>query len=151
MMQTPRINGHSASSSSVELVSIPLDGVLRAAPLVEELLRPALDRDTTLSWQHVLGTALRGDYQWWVVWEQDGEQALAAVVTEIVEEPAACVARVLMVGGRDLERWKQLIGKLEGWARAEGAGAMEIHGRRGWRRVLDGYAEQRVVLRKDLA
>lgn len=151
MTQTPRTNGRSASSSSVELVPIPLDGVLSAAPLVEGLLRPALDIDPTLTWQHVLGTALRGEYQWWVAWEPSGEQALAAIVTEIVDEPAARVARVLMAAGSDLQRWRHLVGKLEEWSRAQGAGFMEIHGRRGWRRVLDGYAEQRVVLRKDLA
>lgn len=144
-----RVNGSSASSSSVDLVQIPPDGILRSAPLAERLLAPALARDPTLTWEHLLGTTLRGEFQWWFVLERG--EPLAVLVTEIVDEPGCAVARVLAAGGSRLERWRHVIGKLEGWASQNGARYIEVHGRRGWQRVLSGYEPVKTVLRKELA
>jgi len=46
--------------------------------------------------------------------------------------------------------WRDLIGKLEDYGRAEGCARMRIIGRKGWARVLKKYSQPCIILERQL-
>ncbi|MEC9266706.1 MAG: hypothetical protein VX464_11655 [Pseudomonadota bacterium] len=54
------------------------------------------------------------------------------------------------LGGGDLDELRGIEARIEKFARANGFLRLEIIGRRGWSRVLPGYEEAAVILRKEL-
>ena len=73
----------------------------------------------------------------------------SAVVTEILHYPALRSCRVWLAGG-DLDELLHFLPALDNYARSEGCTRIELDGRKGWHRVLEGYEFQRVTLTKDL-
>jgi hypothetical protein len=79
-----------------------------------------------------------------------GTGILAACVTEIVDYPNGRRCGLVFCGGSGRERWVHWLGAIEVWARTRGCTGMEIHGRRGWARVLPGYAVAHTIIEKEL-
>lgn len=75
----------------------------------------------------------------------------ACIVTTIHEYPQGKVW-VLWLAGGDLESVLKLGDEMYGAAEAAGCRVVEIHGRRGWERVLRsrGFKAEKVLLSKDL-
>jgi len=73
----------------------------------------------------------------------------AAFVTQFSQFPSKKVLTVMFLGGRSMEEWLHLIAELEQWAKDEGCDSIEVHGRRGWEKVL-GWAVVSTVIRKNL-
>lgn len=73
------------------------------------------------------------------------------MVTELCDYPRKRTCIVRMLGGKSLpQEWRGYLSLVEEWAREQGCSAMEVFGRKGWARKLDGYDLQQVVLRKEL-
>ena len=71
------------------------------------------------------------------------------MVTEIIPFPRNRVLRVWLAGG-ELDELQRYQPALENYARSEGCSRIEIDGRKGWERALDGYKAERVILTKDI-
>jgi hypothetical protein len=151
LQQTPIDASESSSSDELALVRIPPEKVAGVWPLVAPLLeKPIRMLDGALTEKTVYERGISGHFQIWAVLERDGT-LLASMVTQVLLHEACaptCVA--MLLGGRQMDRWLYLIGELEAWATQEGCGAIELGGRKGWSRVLPGYRQVSIVLRKDL-
>ena len=66
-------------------------------------------------------------------------EIIAAAVTQVREYPDRRTCWVLVVGGA-WANWRSALSAVEAGARRSGCSAVEFVGRRGWRRVLPGYA-----------
>ena len=104
------------------------------------LLEPALDGTYTIDDVKREIDANRAEL-WWL--------GSAAVVTQIMQYPAKRCLRVWLAGG-DLDTIKRAAPALDDIARELGCSRIEIEGRKGWERALDGYDTQRLVLSKDV-
>lgn len=73
----------------------------------------------------------------------------SAFVTSIRQEPKRRVCVVWLAGG-DLEELQFWEPRLCEWARENGCSVVEIIGRTGWKRALEGYDMTAVVLTKEI-
>ena len=148
---TPTESSPCFSSADVSLSKIPQDEVFRVAGLVAPYLESAIRSGSSrMTVGEVLEHAAAGTYQLWLVATADGD-CIAAAITVLagsLTEEKSCL--VLLLGGRDLPRWKHVVSEMETWARLEGCTCMEFHGRRGWERIFPEYRAAYVVLRKEL-
>jgi hypothetical protein len=133
---------------SAELVCVPPDTVHKVWPLVRNLIYEAMRRGGLSSFGPVEETVLSGRGLLWLAW--DGQIIHAAAVTTLSATEWRKVCEIVACGGKDMRRWIELIEGIEKFARAEGATATRIIGRKGWARVLRGYRAKRVVLEKEL-
>lgn len=87
--------------------------------------------------------------QLWMA-ERDG-QVVLVVVTEVkaVDAGSICTIRIGS-GTAGHELLRAMCDEIEAWARGIGCVGMEICGRKGWSRVLDGFRQTGVILEKDL-
>lgn len=152
MMQAQTLETSPCSSSDeLALARVPSEHVALVAPLVTPLLARALRRTQgRTSVESVLEGALENRYQLWVIASTVGD-LLAALVTEVVEYGDGSKTCVIgLLGGVAMGRWMHLMSELEQWAREAGCTRLEVHGRRGWARMLKDYQQPFVVLRKEL-
>lgn len=73
----------------------------------------------------------------------------SAVVTQIHEHPCGRVLRIWLAGG-DLAEIIGYLPAADVYAREQNCIAVEVEGRPGWERFLEGYEKRRVILVKDL-
>ena len=150
MQQAAQVES-SESSSRVELVAIPDLMVESVWLLAEPFLAKATARTSKVSTSDFLDLLIGGHMQLWLIWTHDRE-LLAALVTEIVTfRNGWKVAKVVCLGGRQLDRWRHLMPKLESWARDESCDALEIIGRPGWGKIFQDYREIERTFAKELA
>jgi len=88
---------------------------------------------------------------------QDGPTVTCVVITRIQMQPRGKVCQIYgMAGGGtdgipfDREHVNAVVREIEAWAKSIGCKRMNIVGRKGWKRLLDSYAEVCVELEKDL-
>lgn len=87
--------------------------------------------------------------QLWMV-EREGEVVLV-VVTEVRDADAGPVCCIKIASGTaGHEALREICDEIERWAGSIGCAALEIYGRKGWARVLDGFKQIGVILEKDL-
>lgn len=103
-------------------------------------LEPAIDEAWTLD--AVEAEILVGRAVFWPM-------ERSAVVTQIHSYPKGRVLRIWLAGG-DLDELLHYLPAADGYAREQGCIAVELEGRVGWERVLEGYRKRRVVLSKEL-
>lgn len=93
-----------------------------------------------------------GRRQLWLI--LDGPRFVSFVLTELklVEPTGHRICMITDLAGEDGEASVPLIGKIEAWAREQGADEMAIMGRLGWKRSLakQGYRADVMVYRKML-
>lgn len=139
---------------SVILDRVPLDLVERFWPHIETHIASACRAVTTsLTPDEVKANALADKRGIWVVIDTEATAFpfLAAASVYMRGTNRGPVMVIETVGGRDGKRWlRPCLAELEQHAKAAGAVAVEIEGRRGWRRALPGYREVRVVMSKEL-
>lgn len=98
----------------------------------------------------ILHDLTAGRNQLWVVLDEAGE-VCAALVTEIQQYPRERVCVGFVCGGDGARRWTgELERAVAAWAGQHQCAAMEIYGRPGWQRVLRGWEQTHVILRKTL-
>ena len=73
----------------------------------------------------------------------------AAIVTEIVRYPQRTILRFWLAGGK-LETLLEAEPEVIEWSKKWGCDGVEIIGRRGWNRALNGYKSNSTIMVKDL-
>jgi hypothetical protein len=115
-------------------------------------LDPAIERGGDAFASDIFLEVASGNMQLWEI-EQDG-RTVGACITKVAVRPRRKVVTVVYlgsVGSAHMPEWLPLLGEIEGWAKAIGAHCVQVVGRKGWKRVLEGYRADSVVLTKDLA
>jgi hypothetical protein len=133
----------------IEIACVPPDKVPLIWPRVSGLIYIAMKRGDLEQFAPVQEAVLAGRSQLWLA-VQDRNEILSAAITELhaTENRKVCV--IVACGGSDMNKWLDLIGEIERFAKAEGCTRTRIVGRVGWERVLPGYRTRRIVLDKDL-
>lgn len=131
-----------------ELVCVPPDRITEFWPLASHLIRSAMERGGLGDFESVEQSTLAGGALLWLAW--DGKTILSAAVTELTKLNGHLFCTIVGCAGEQRDDWLPLIAGLETYARNEGCKAMRIWGRKGWARVLPGYAVARVQLEKEL-
>ncbi len=132
----------------MELACIDPKKIKEIWPKVAPLIYIAMRRGDFSKFKPVEDSVLNG---WMLLWLaiKDGN-IIAAAVTEISKTETRKLCTIVACAGEDMKDWIHLLGKIEGYAKAEGCSAARIIGRDGWARVLTAYRPRRVVLEKDL-
>lgn len=139
---------HSPTASSVEAYLVPPSHTLGVWPLVKPFLARAAERGG----EHVEGWLRRladERMQLWIVW--NGEDCVAAVLTELAPRRNGLTCQIVACGGDDMKQWLGLLDEVERWAKTEGCVAMRVpQARKGWMRALPDYAVTGVILERDI-
>jgi hypothetical protein len=90
----------------------------------------------------VLKIVLSGEAQFWAFDD-------AAIVTEIIRYPKKTVLRFWLAGG-NLETLTEAEPKIIKWSEQWGCQGVEIFGRKGWVRALNGYKPTSTIMVKDI-
>jgi len=94
---------------------------------------------------------ISGEYRLFIVVEKDSKEFITAYTTCISFYPHHKVCRIITLGGSKLSEWyKDSIAFVEDYAKREECDYMEVFGRRGWVKIMKGYKEECVILRKQL-
>ncbi|GLH77487.1 hypothetical protein SSBR45G_23950 [Bradyrhizobium sp. SSBR45G] len=137
---------------SAELACVDPGQVGLIWPQVAARVRRAVLRTGLSAFADIERDVLAGRALLWLALSRDGDTvAILSVATtriEVTETGKICV--IVACQGRDRRRWLPLIGGIETYARAEGCRSVRIFGRKGWQRVLDGYAQTHVIMEKEM-
>lgn len=114
---------------------------------VEPLLSKSLDyADGKYSTGSIYKALKVRDMQLWVSMRGGLE---ACCVTEIRFFPLKKVCTVMFCAGKDMDNWLWFLSEVELWAISNGCHSIEVHGRRGWEKIL-GWELISTVIRKNL-
>ena len=104
--------------------------------------------DAVLNDEDVLNFLANGQWRLWVALDEG--EVVAAMTVEFFYYPRDKVCRVVTMGGQRMQEWltSDTIKKFEDWAKEQGCSYIDVFGRRGWKKVLPGYNEDAVLLRK---
>jgi hypothetical protein len=104
--------------------------------------------DDLLNDEDVLNFLATGQWRLWVALENG--IVVAAMTVEFFYYPRDKVCRVVTMGGERMKEWltSDTIKNFEEWVKNEGCSYIDVYGRRGWKKVLPGYEEDCVLLRK---
>jgi hypothetical protein len=138
--------------STVKLICVDPDRLDQIWPLAAPLLRAAIARTGLSAFADIEHDVLRGDGLLWLA-AGGGEstptiEAAASTRLQLTDAGKVCV--ITACSGKDRIRWLPLIAGIEAYARGEGCQRVRLFGRKGWLRVLDGYAEEHIVMDKEL-
>ena len=89
-----------------------------------------------------------GDMQLWIATEDNNMHS--AMVTQIVPYPQKQILRVILIAGSDLKRLYEFNDMIESFATRTGCSAMELWGRKGWKKMLPDWESNYIVYTKDL-
>jgi hypothetical protein len=134
---------------SAELVCVHPGRVHEIWPHVRHLLRAACCRTGLNAFSDIEADIVSGRSLLWVVW--DGQAIEAAAATILIRSEVGKTCIITACGGSRMTRWLPLIAQIENYARNESCARVRIYGRKGWLRVLDGYAQKHVIMDKDLS
>ena len=143
------MDGCSAMPDSTELVCVDPARVQEVWPHVRSLLREACRRTRLNAFGDIEADILAGRSLLWVAW--NGRAIESAAATILINSESGKVCIITVCGGCDMKRWLPLIKQIESYARREGCARVRIYGRKGWLRVLDGYAQKHIIMDKELS
>ncbi len=148
MQTTPKLTEHSTTRFSARLFGISSRDVREAWPAAKVLLLPAISRSLgRYDEASVLKGILDKDMQLWMA---VAEVPLAAAVTQINVWPTGLrTCRMILAGGKEMERWVHMMDHVAEWAKSMDCRYLEIGGRDGWQRVF-GWRKTAIELVKDL-
>ena len=136
----------------MELVFIPRNNIKSVWPLIHGLMKQgvtASNRRMTIP--SIKEMAMSGDWQMWLVWNQEVKIPKAVFFTELYEEINGLkIGTMRFFSGADRKDWVNLLSDLEEHMRNAGVQRMEIWARRGWLKELPDYKLTHVLLEKDL-
>jgi hypothetical protein len=116
------------------------------------LVLPHLERfsrETLLVNTADLYTRIKDSHEQLWLLERDGDVVLVVVTEVTVAASPICRIRV-GAGTAGHEALRDMCDEIERWAVRMGCVGMEICGRKGWLKVLDGFTQTGVILEKDL-
>ena len=89
-----------------------------------------------------------GDMQLWIATEDNNMHS--AMVTQIVPYPQKQILRVILIAGSDFKRLYEFNDMIESFAIKTGCSAMELWGRKGWKKLLPDWESNYIVYTKEL-
>jgi len=89
-----------------------------------------------------------GDMQLWVVVEN--KHVNAALVTQIIPYPQKRILRLISLAGDNFQDIKDFLEMVEVFALKNGCTALEMWGRKGWKKLLSDWKDSYIVYTKDL-
>ena len=89
-----------------------------------------------------------GDMQLWIATEDNNMHS--AMVTQIVPYPQKKILRVILIAGSDFKRLYEFNDMIESFAIRTGCSAMELWGRKGWKKLLPDWESNYIVYTKEL-
>lgn len=123
----------------------------RAIEQIWDTIDPLLDRiaDAKVHKEDIYRLCLDGTWMLWVNRIPETDKLISLAVTEFIEYPQLTNLRVVFLSGDDGD-WLSGISIFEKFARVNKCSEVEIHGRKGWERVLKngGYDLSHITLRK---
>ena len=123
------------------------DDALKIWPVVEPLIKRATDRDKGRSSTDTIRTLIENDQA--VLWVNDDLSLVWVTSIEVYRTGVkACLIRVC--GGQGLDICKEAINEVDRYARYMGCDLLEIYGREGWLRTLEGFAKDITVMSRQL-
>jgi hypothetical protein len=131
------------------LVCVPPGHVFRLWPAVEAMIDAAYV-EMDLPTPDVRGWLLAEKGLLWIV--GNGDSVLACATTSLVQHRSGLCCRIVAAGGpgSGLSLWRIHIADIERYALGEGCVKVKIEGRRGWGKILTGYAPTSICLEKRL-
>lgn len=108
-------------------------------------LKPAVDRAGDMNERLVVEKIAAGQLHPFMVYHEG--QPIGALTVSISDTVYRRVATIVHLGG-NFERMAPMFDDLKAWARAHGAEAFRIWGRKGWRKAAEplGFKEKFVVM-----
>ena len=96
-----------------------------------------------------LDNLMEGNMQLWVVTE--GESIIVSMVTLMADYPQKKILRIVALAGKDFKEVnKNFISMLEAYAIKNECSALELWGRKGWKKMLPDWKDSYIVYTKDL-
>lgn len=134
----------------IEILPCPPQNVRRVWPLVDKYIADALVF-TRGAWlpQDVCDACEKGNMQLWLATDTEGDQVLAALVSEITDYPRRRIIGVPFIGGKRLREWfRPALAMIEAWSKEMGCDGLQGGARRGWGKLAK-MEEVGVILWKD--
>lgn len=137
----------------IELVQIDQQNMARVwprlLPFIENIAAHMRDKYTV---DDLFTCAVLNKKQVWIAYQVENDNIMALALTEINQFPNNRVCHVVACTGHDMEKWEELILKIEQWAAHNKCTDMELIARPGWERGMKkfGYEKTHVVLNKFL-
>ena len=118
-----------------------------------EEVAPLLDKvkehtEGELETDDFLEPLTHGDMQLWMATEESDVRAV--MVTQIITYPQKRVLRIISLAGEDFEEIRSFQEMIEGFAIKLGCTALEMWGRKGWKKLLPDWKDTYIVYTKDL-
>lgn len=113
------------------------------------LALPYLNRTSDYHWtvDDMLAAAMRGDVQLWIGLTDN--RVSGVCLSKIINHHACSVLRLTTMGG-DGGDWNKMLDEPEIFARHHNCSRIEITGRRGWLKALEGFEEIHTTIAKEL-
>jgi|TARA_R100000687_G_C6321948_1_gene105460 hypothetical protein len=120
---------------------------------VWDKVHPFLDRvqehtEGELNSEDFLEPLTHGDMQLWI-FTKDNE-VHSVMVTQIIDYPQKKILRVISLAGESFEEIKYFQENLEVFALKMECSALELWGRKGWKKLLPDWNDTYIVYTKDL-
>ena len=120
---------------------------------VWEKVEPILARviphsEGELETDDILDLVTEGSMQLWIVAEN--KEIIAALVTQIITYPQKRILRLVSLAGEDFNKFKHFLDIVESFAIQKGCTALELWGRKGWKKLLPEWNSEYIVYTKDI-
>ena len=116
---------------------------------VEPILARAVSRsEGELKTNDILNFVIEGDMQLWIV--SENKEIIAALVTQIITYPQKRILRLVSLAGEDFNKFKHFLDMVQSFAIQKGCTALELWGRKGWKKLLPEWNSKYIVYTKDI-
>lgn len=124
-------------------------------PEVAPVIKPALDAGRRHNLSDIKEALEKRDMQLWLMYCDPSEEVptglAGAFITEIINYPRLRVANIAYCAGTDVDGWiEYLYMTVENFARSHKCDEVEVYGRPGWKKKLQGYNMEAAVFTKRL-
>lgn len=137
----------------MKLIPIQPENLKLAVKDVGGYLEAALAyTDGKYNLQDTLEMILKGMQVLWVVYNEEKEKAIGALVTEILAYPRSKALCIFLLGGENFEQIVTAFPELKEYAVGVGCKTIEFYGRDGWEKTLNpiGFEKTHIVMRLNL-
>ena len=116
---------------------------------VEPILARVVSRsEGELETEDILDLVTEGRMQLWIVAEN--KEIIAALVTQIITYPQKKVLRLVSLAGEDFNKFKHFLDMVQSFAIQKDCIALELWGRKGWKKLLPEWKSEYIVYNKDI-
>jgi len=127
----------------MQIHKIPKENIIDSwCDIRGNLIKPMI-KSTTIDrfpLDFLLLSLIKGEKQAWVIWDETQNKMLAAFVTEIYQYPTGLAVNLFLLGGEDLDLWRELLAEcLLKYTQEIGAKWLDTYCRRGFYKTLLGF------------